>query len=1314
MKTIKIFLNEDGTINNFVQDIRINQYSFQDTLLNIYVPYSIVDLNMTSDDVNIIYGTNIQMGMIYTRQNGTEQMGVGYLFTFVKDNVVLNNKRYVLFERTMPKEFTLYSGNQTYAINVVNTKTETTLDDNNEEVSTTSITSIITSARYTLYITPSANFSEDTSETTDLENVISQINSLLAQIILKQDKTDSNINVYTTKLHDATTQIVVNALNSLNTREVASENNLDTLNNDMSQAQQDIINLQNTLIVGYRYLGQITSASDPSSAALTSWATSQGYTLQNGDEIIWVKTVSQGTDIIYVCKYVQTWNWYAVPSVEPAGYLSLGLVKGTTTGMIPPTETAPMLVQIANGEILYIYIRKSDGTYSTINQMLNNHELTIEQMLDGTLSIDKATYALYDESERNKVNKTTINDKFTTPTQVQNQIMDYALPKMFNDLYYFDFDNDTLETSASDLPVSTSYAELDVSTIGTKQVFENTLTFTDTFTLSNKNSFDISLKYDNADLYGESIDLTLNIYVNDDVSPIVSQTKTMVLDASGVLEFRDNLTSIIDEIEIEPNDYIRVELTALVSTAQNVNTIKFYSYQNVVSTFNLNISMAGLIVSEAKKGEYYHFTKTATWNAIDLEVDIAINDSEIPFENLLNGNFIADFDITLNSTFEFSASQLFFPLKVIYTNNFLGTTTTIDMTTRYGEYFIYYRPVYTLEKITDNGVTTYVYHFKFIARYGNNADNTFYVDYPNSTIIKVTKQEMTDDAGMGFHYIIGKKIPYIIVDEVNADMSNKLINNYLLDDDYMAKGYDADTSETTMTIKADRLDVDKIKATNVKIEHIQSYLGYSSWISYCYDSLGGVNYKGSRIYNESHYSNSELHASSEYYVYDENNKETGIIIENTHGNIWGNRPDVLVVSSYLSFAKSLIYDVVYNDDVKYNNIDKSMYNLGAFDTINGNVITRQTGYADLSNFTWVLHGSVAHLFTASLALTNATTPVDNSTPAEMKCAIYTTDDWNTVELANLQIAMGTDGSLRIMDESCSTADELKAKLVGVAFQYKLATSYTEKVIENQPLLTLNQDGCNFLNDEYLKQENLCNVHGSYSDYNQTFTYDGSTVVANGTNNKGSDNYLPYNPFRNLENGTYLLKFYNLPSGLTFDAWEGGVHYIIDSNKELLITLTDTLRASNNWRFVASRTSSFDNITINVMLVKGSTPATYQPYNGPIVHKADIEPVLLWENSSPDSSFAAQNITVQDMSAFKYIVIGYKINDGSANAINYHKIKHDNSYFQICNAISGTNNFYSREFQFVNSTTIRIISGYYNGSVSDSSIIPVEIYGTNIL
>lgn len=51
MKTLKIYLNEDGSIRDYTQDFVINQYSFQDSLINVYVPTSILDLRNTNTTI---------------------------------------------------------------------------------------------------------------------------------------------------------------------------------------------------------------------------------------------------------------------------------------------------------------------------------------------------------------------------------------------------------------------------------------------------------------------------------------------------------------------------------------------------------------------------------------------------------------------------------------------------------------------------------------------------------------------------------------------------------------------------------------------------------------------------------------------------------------------------------------------------------------------------------------------------------------------------------------------------------------------------------------------------------------------------------------------------------------------------------------------------------------------------------------------------------------------------------------------------------------------------------------------------------------
>ena len=60
MKTIKFILNDDGSIQSSSIGFQINQYSYNDTLINVYVPKELLD-NMPShsevdeDDSNITY-----------------------------------------------------------------------------------------------------------------------------------------------------------------------------------------------------------------------------------------------------------------------------------------------------------------------------------------------------------------------------------------------------------------------------------------------------------------------------------------------------------------------------------------------------------------------------------------------------------------------------------------------------------------------------------------------------------------------------------------------------------------------------------------------------------------------------------------------------------------------------------------------------------------------------------------------------------------------------------------------------------------------------------------------------------------------------------------------------------------------------------------------------------------------------------------------------------------------------------------------------------------------------------------------------------
>ena len=118
-----------------------------------------------------------------------------------------------------------------------------------------------------------------------------------------------------------------------------------------------------------------------------------------------------------------------------------------------------------------------------------------------------------------------------------------------------------------------------------------------------------------------------------------------------------------------------------------------------------------------------------------------------------------------------------------------------------------------------------------------------------------------------------------------------------------------------------------------------------------------------------------------------------------------------------------------------------------------------------------------------------------------------------------------------------------------------------------------------------------------------------------------------------------------------------------------------------------------------------------------MHKADIEPVLLWENSSPNSSFTTlTNETIKSTANYKYGLIYYKMY--KTTMILIQKVSFDvlnTASLTATEAYSGALNIYSRTITFNSATSISIDHAYNkNGTQDDDRCIPIAIYGTNVL
>ena len=530
----------------------------------------------------------------------------------------------------------------------------------------------------------------------------------------------------------------------------------------------------------------------------------------------------------------------------------------------------------------------------------------------------------------------------------------------------------------------------------------------------------------------------------------------------------------------------------------------------------------------------------------------------------------------------------------------------------------------------------------------------------------------------------------------------------------------------------------------------------------------------------------------------------------------------------------------YSTEVKEveKTVNKSLYNLGAFDIISGNKITRQTGYVDLSSLNWNNYNST-HGWVCVFNNKNATLPANSDTQAEIVCNNVKTKTANQVFGGTIGIALDYNGDLYYK----STNTSASVKPSGI-LQYKLATSYQDSPIENESILPLDSNMANKIRQKVVDGLNLWkfeqtiisqsssgtpetrtlavepNTTYTFSvganpyqvgiyDYGTNITYTMSsgtlqltfTTGATTTQvdfyfrttssdtytytnimfNKGTHIYPPsdFNQKEHITNDEATLlkqeeekcrnkftayKWTNISATATGSTWTinsansitltyATARTMIYGNYQLKPYTTYTFSFVSSSQSSTSITISCDGtqynsnmgetslvfttgstgvasirfycnsattITItNIMINIGTHAYPYQAYNGEIVHKVDIEPVLLWENSSPNSAYTSTGsgnpLTLnQALTNFKYLIFAVKWYATANNGIQYFKAKVDLTANSIHLFMINEGLTASRNAAIATSNSLYFEMGYLNSSVDNSTIIPVAIYGTNVL
>lgn len=245
---------------------------------------------------------------------------------------------------------------------------------------------------------------------------------------------------------------------------------------------------------------------------------------------------------------------------------------------------------------------------------------------------------------------------------------------------------------------------------------------------------------------------------------------------------------------------------------------------------------------------------------------------------------------------------------------------------------------------------------------------------------------------------------------------------------------------------------------------------------------------------------------------------------------------------------------------------KALYNLGSFDTISGNTITRKTGRFEINDNTCSFAYYDSYCVVVPLA------DIKTSSNMLVKCnrltSVYDSDVLNNIYKIN-----SSDNNFAIIGPNISmTSDSWKSFLrqAPLYIEYELSTSYEEEVIENQPLITLDSQGSKWLTDEWKKGLNLFDINIS-------------------------PNQVKLGQL-NLDEGIKYTFSINANHLVKIALTSAGASSLVENDKE--VTFTYSSDYADYSIFIIERTNYtlVDYASLDPMLNEGNIAYPYQPYN----------------------------------------------------------------------------------------------------------------------
>ena len=773
MNTIKIYLAESGRVADLKKDFPLYQGQFQNKLLNIYVPTSLLapefkTLSQEQTTSEYVAGTAVKIGMTYLARNGEIKVGKNYYMRYLK-TLTYQNVEYALFERKLPREFTLYAGQGVNApvliANVVNIDTE-----NNE------ILSIITSQTCSIDVMASSSLDNDEAvEPTELETINARLNSIDQVLPTKQDKADESLNT--------ANKTVVGGINELKESTDTNTANVAQNTENIAKNKQDIADIKQLVGTGEDYIGTLnwTSETLPTNEQLNDYVNSiVARATKNGDVVIVVQKLEGKTDKNY--KYIYTnndWQNYEIPPMELASNGTAGLVAGTY-GVGSTNDT---LVDISGGQILNIYVKDNAGTFRNIREYINANATNLANIINGNTSVGIALKAIADGLGNNIVNTYLTQTAGATKDFVRK----YALPREFNDIFYISKSGYSKEVATD---VAPQFA-VTTNNIGDFTLFDLTKTNDCEYELSRKNSADNSFFISASRDCIVTFRLTTQAKnVGQDWTDLDVELSTPISMTAGQLQKIDfaSIFSYLGEkvLDLKVGDMLRQTLEVITQDITQT-TFNIYSNETYPSIFNINTLSQVVYHTLGKLGEQPVFELTP--NGAITESGLSLIGSEIA--QLYNN---VECQVVINIPITTQGYELFSEDLSILSAELGGLN--IRFATPYN--FESGNPTFknlTQVAHTKDAVNGITYTMKCFIKITDGGDITFIVDEDD---ISETASVLDDNAFIGKQTFNGEL-------EVNAGIS---VNSELKVTDNAIKSIDT-ASDTVATYQGDKIKIEQ-------------------------------------------------------------------------------------------------------------------------------------------------------------------------------------------------------------------------------------------------------------------------------------------------------------------------------------------------------------------------------------------------------------------------------------------------------------------------------------------------------------------------